>query len=1108
MDAVNGSLAKNQTDVALRESEDKYRFLYETMAQGVVYQNDDGHITSANPAAIRILGLTLDQLQGRTSIDPSWRAIRGDGSDYPGELHPAMVALRTGKEVRDELMGIYNPSLQAYVWINVNTVPHFLPGASKPFQVFTTFEDITLRRNAELKILDLNANLEQKVQQRTAQLAEINENLQKEIEERKQVEDALRMKTTELERFFTVALDLLCIADTSGNFLKVNKAWEHVLGYPASELEHKKFLDFVHPDDVQSTLDAISDLSQQQPVYNFTNRYKAQDGSYRFIEWRSVSVNDRIYAAAQDITDRKRSKDFEHELLKLSPQLASLSHTEIDYALNASLGRIGMYLNADRSYIFLFDLAKGTMSNTHEWCREDITAEMDNLQGIPLEVFPKWMETLNRHENIVIDSVAELPPSWQAERDILEPQGIQSLVVMPLLNDNTLIGFVGIDSVAEKRSYKTGEVNVLTVWGSMLASLISKQKSETLLDRVRKNYQNFFDTLDDFVFVFDLQGNIVTANQIAHERLGYSQTELIHTSGLMLRPEDRREEASCLLAEVVSAKVHVCNIPLLTKSGALIPVETRYKKGFWNGQPVILSVSKDVTPLMLSEEKFSTAFQSSAAIMSISYFESGEVIDINNAFTEVLGYSRDEVIGKTSYELGIYASKEVRDEIIQKIDSGIPLCKHEVGMRTRNGVQRTGLLSSDSIYIGNDRCLLTVIIDITERKVAEEETRKAKQEAEDANLAKSEFLSRMSHELRTPMNSILGFAQLLEMGQLNPGQGKGVGHILRSGKHLLNLINEVLDISRIEAGHFSFNPASISLRPVLLELVETIQPQAAKMQLMVSLSDDALSGLAVETDLQMLKQVFLNLLDNAIKYNQVGGRVDIRTERFFDVSHKPWIKVAISDTGSGIAEAHLPRLFKPFERIGAEKAGIEGTGLGLSVVKKLVQLMGGQLGVESKPGEGSTFWVAFPESEQHPETDAAPATAVVPEAKIHTQTKTILYIEDTASNIELVQQILSDQRPGVRLLTLQQGSQAVRLAVEHAPDLILLDLNLPDMAGGEVLRLLQADNRTKNIPVVIVSADAMPQQLQKQLQAGANHYLTKPLDIINFLHVIDAYIFA
>jgi CheY-like chemotaxis protein/two-component sensor histidine kinase len=344
------------------------------------------------------------------------------------------------------------------------------------------------------------------------------------------------------------------------------------------------------------------------------------------------------------------------------------------------------------------------------------------------------------------------------------------------------------------------------------------------------------------------------------------------------------------------------------------------------------------------------------------------------------------------------------------------------------------------------------------------------------------------------------------MGQLTQGQMKGVKHIVQSGKHLLNLINEVLDISRIESGQLT-----LSLEPVLLsgainETISILKPLCYDRQIKLEQSYFPDNKIYVNSDHQRLKQILLNLLMNAVKYNRQAGTILINVEKKLpDKNSKVTIRISITDTGLGISEEDIPKLFKPFERIGAEKTVTEGTGLGLAVVKKLLDAMGGMIGIKSQLGIGSTFWIELPHIESQRELINNNGNLANFDSEGNTRTGTILYIEDNSSNLDLVEQILLNHRPGLHLISDMYGNSAVKLVILHQPDLILLDLDLPDVHGSEVLKLLKGNEKTSHIPVVIVSADAMSHQLDRLMKLGAAYYLTKPLDVIEFLQIIDKF---
>jgi PAS domain S-box-containing protein len=411
------------------------------------------------------------------------------------------------------------------------------------------------------------------------------------------------------------------------------------------------------------------------------------------------------------------------------------------------------------------------------------------------------------------------------------------------------------------------------------------------------------------------------------------------------------------------------------------------------------------------------------------------------------------------------------------------------------------------IQIAGKEKLMESFVDISLQKEAEKEMQLARIEAEKANLAKSEFLSRMSHELRTPMNSILGFAQLLEMGELNSSQNKGVKHILHSGKHLLDLINEVLDISRIESGHISLSLEPIRVSAVIQEIIDISMPLANRLQLKIDFEDAVDKSIFVKSDRQRLKQVLINLISNAVKYNKTDGSVSLKTELMPENGEgiTP-VRISVTDTGQGISAEDIPKLFIPFERIGADKSITEGSGLGLTVVKKIMGALGGTVGVESVLGVGSTFWFELLHVESPLENLNKNGNLTDLESNLNLNKGTILYIEDNESNIELVEQIISSHRSKINLITKIYGKQAVPSAIEYQPDLILLDLDLPDIHGSEVLKRLLAEEKTRDIPVIIISADAGPKQIEKLLKAGAQDYLTKPLDVMEFLKIIDTYI--
>jgi signal transduction histidine kinase/AmiR/NasT family two-component response regulator len=440
--------------------------------------------------------------------------------------------------------------------------------------------------------------------------------------------------------------------------------------------------------------------------------------------------------------------------------------------------------------------------------------------------------------------------------------------------------------------------------------------------------------------------------------------------------------------------------------------------------------------------------------------------------------------------LAFKASREIED-----IYELTYICKN--GSRLPAIVSITALRDDYGVLIG----YLLIGTDNSARKQVELELQNARAVAEKASLAKSDFLSSMSHELRTPLSAILGFAQLMETGSPlpTPSQKRSIDQILQAGWYLLELINEILDLALIESGKLSLSLEPSALADVLLECESMIGPQAQKRDISVTFPKLEIPYF-VKADRTRVKQVLINLLSNAIKYNVVGGKVVVDCNE----NTPGRIRICVTDTGAGLSSEKLAQLFQPFNRLGQEANGEEGTGIGLVVCKRLIDLMGGAIGADSTVGKGSGFWIELNLSAEPQLAVGAAEPRAVAQAHVrnHATLRTLLYVEDNPANLMLVEDLIA-RRPDIRLLSASDGSRGIETARASLPDVILMDINLPGISGIKAMRILAEDPKTARIPVVALSANAMPRDIEKGLEAGFFRYLTKPIKVNEFMETLD-----
>ena len=834
--------------------------------------------------------------------------------------------------------------------------------------------------------------------------------------------------------------------------------------------------------------------------------------------------NTNLQRSQHELETQQIELELQNDELRLSRESAS----QLETILRDSEERIAVTLNS---------IGDGVISTDDEARVMCLNPVAEQLTGwTQAEALGKPIDEIFR----IVNKDTRLPAPIPIMKAILlgKTQG--------LANHTVLIGRDGTeydiaDSCAPIRNYADLIVGAVLVFRDVTEEYAVQQSLSDGAALMRA----ILNTVVDGIITIHAQGGIIeTVNPAAELMFGYTTEELDGQSFSMLIPELDQDQRNGSLeyysaSEEALASGHGREVLGKRKDGSFFPLELAASEMWLGGQRYFTGILRDLSTRKLAEEALVKAGALQSAIFNSANFSSiatdaKGVIQIFNVGAErMLGYTAAEVMNQITpadisdpHEV-VARAKTLSVELGTPITPGFEALVFKAsrsiediyeltyirkdGSRFPAVVSVTALRDVHNTIIG----YLLIGTDNTARKLVEAERVRLEQVlqdknieleratlvAEKANLAKSEFLSSMSHELRTPLSAILGFAQLVESGspQPTPNQKRSIDQILKAGWYLLELINEILDLALIESGKLSMSLEPVSLPDVMHECETMIEPEAIKHGIGVTFREFALPCF-IEADRTRVKQVLINLLSNAIKYNRAGGTVLVDSV----LNGTNSVRISVRDTGAGLSQKQLTQLFQPFNRLGQESSGEQGTGIGLVVSKRLVELMGGIIGVESTVGVGSVFWIEMNlMTKPHAPAYSTETLASAMEHKEGDEpTQTLLYVEDNPANMMLVEDIIA-RRPDIRLLTARNGKSGIELARSSLPDVILIDINLPGISGIDAMKILAVDHTTAHIPVVALSANAMPRDIEKGLEAGFFRYLTKPINVTEFLKTLD-----
>jgi PAS domain S-box-containing protein len=930
-------------------------------------------------------------------------------------------------------------------------------------------------------------------------------------ERMKEPDSGLKEQENNFRFLFELSSDLLSISTSGGKFVHINEAWTRTLGYTLDEIRQLPLMELIHPDDRASTIQSATKLRENGAIQDIVNRYHHKDGGWRYLSWSASYRDGFIYAIARDITDLKTTEfrldeaeeknakltSLQQLIMQLATEFINICPNQIENTINRSLGVIGEFVGADRSYIFSYDWEKRTGSNTHEWCAEGISAEIPNMQDVPLDFVPDWVSRHQKNQLFKVDDVRLLPTNSEI-RAILEPQGIKSLITIPMMeNAEHCSGFVGFDSVRDVYIYSEREQQLLVVFAQLLVNLQNRLKYQKVID----------EQIHILELVAGISGQLVNTD--------------IHT---------------------IDQKMNV----------ALHDIGTC----FGLDRVLLFDISSDGNSMNCTFEWHGPGLKPEISGMQgiqLQDYPWTRTMLFNN---ELKILSDIEALDDTLPEKEVYRKQGIKSLL------SIPLFHRDSpgGLLVLESVSHT--IDWQESHIDFMKIIANIFTDAFSKVMAQLDMVHARQSAEDANKAKSMFLASMSHEIRTPMNGVLGFSELLMHTPINEEQKGYLELIRQSGKSLMDVINNILDLSKIESGRVELEFIPVDLKALLVEVSSLIRFQTDSKGVEYRQKiDDRLPELVL-CDPYRLRQIIGNFLSNAAKFTE-KGHIELESSVVHQSQETVTVRISVSDTGIGMTKDDLNHIFEAFTQAGSSiTRRFGGSGLGLAIANQLARLMKSRVRVTSEPGVGSRFWLDIPfdvaaeisvenddkvvdysrggsgggggyegrgrgDSDGIDERTGAKGSgsdterggsgggdgfraeekidsgSVLSMSFQSTHAPVILIAEDTAMNLILARQLVMRVYPNATVYEVTDGRQAIDFLRTTPVDAVLMDVQMPVMNGLDAVKIMREDAHLCKIPVIALTAGALKEEQELCRQVGMNHFLAKPVGLDELRSVLN-----